>query len=593
MEAIIDALSSVKCTEDIEAAISLSTALNITTYFRDDAAGVLLKDNFNSILEKVLNNSEITTTAKLRRRIKRFQQSLDNVNTPAAMDIVEESSISNFAPTTCVPHLNADESITALLACRSYHDLAREMNNLYAPREEEGGIMGASFAEHRTPMKNALKSLVAQKGMTNKILRRRVNRLIFVLSTVAEQAQEVAAVKAKAQMVATRNLTAKKIHVPVIAEVVTVPAIIPVLSKFEAARFITDCISGIRSAKTPSDVERVIGTLPAKGLGDSEILRDLLTSLLDNSDLVNNAKVRRRVKRLIETLAIAGTAASDVPILNAVTEIPREPPTSSLPSTSSSIRREEIKVVQRAPAPQPLRIPSVVAPAIVSPPSHIRVITGSFASSLIQLQNAITSSDVEDAISELSIESEGDEVTRESVREKLEEVFKNAQLISNSKLRRRVKRLIDVLAPPSTPDLSAVAALSSEEMANLLDPKPVVIKVKIEKVKKEKVKKADLGNPPAGAPLDDILQQAYSSKSCAELSDVVLTVTAESGNCNTRRTLKRMLERVLKDDSSLSKDMTAQMRRKFRRVADMMSARPPEVKSCDSETIADAVNVEK
>ena len=271
--------------------------------------------------------------------------------------------------------------------------------------------------------------------------------------------------------------------------------------------------------------------------------------------------------------------------MNTATEVPRESYTSFEPSTSSSIKREEIKVAQRAPPPQPLRIPSVIAPAIVSPPSHIRVITGSFATSLIQLQNAVTSSDVEDAISELSIDSEGDEVTRESVREKLEEVFKNEQLINNSKLRRRVKRLIEVLAPPSLPDLPVVTAVLNTEV---LDLKPAVIKVK-----EEKVKKADLANPPAGASLDDILRQACSSKSCAELSDVVVAVTAESGNCKTRRSLKRMLERVLKDDSSLSKDMTAQMRRKFRRMADMMSPRPTELKSSIGDSIGDTVNVEK
>ena len=591
MEAVIGALSSAKCTDDIEAAISSSSALNLANCFSNDAAGESMKESLKLVLEKVLDNAEISTTAKLRRRIKRFQQSLDTVTIPTESDIVKQPGVTNYTSAVSVPHLNPDESIAALLACRSHHDLAREMNNLYTPGKEEGGVRGSSFSEHRSPMKNVLKFLVAQAGMTDKALRRRINRLIFALSTESEQAQEVAAVKAKAQMVATRNLTVKKVHALPKETVVNTPVITPLLSKFEAARFITDCISGIRSAKTSSDVERVISALPANGFGDSEILRDLLTSLLDNSDLVNNAKVRRRVKRLIETLLASG-AATDVPLPNSVSEI-NCPIASEAPSSSSvSVPRiGEVKVYQRAPPLLPLRIPSAAAATatVVSPPD-IRVITGSFMRSLIELQNAVTSSDVEAAISELSADSEGDEVARESVRERLEEIFKNEQLINNSKLRRRVKRLIEVLAPPNSTAPSEITPIFSSEVIAFLDPNH---NVKKEKVKKEKVKKEDLCNPPAGNPLGDLILLASAAKTSEELSAVFLTVTAESGNCATRRTLKRMLERVLKDDSQLSRDMTAQMRRKFRRTADMMSPRPAVSIVAAASIVDDVLKVEK
>ena len=117
--------------------------------------------------------------------------------------------------------------------------------------------------------------------------------------------------------------------------------------------------------------------------------------------------------------------------------------------------------------------------------------------------------------------------------------------------------------------------------------------MKKEKVKKEKVKKEDLCNPPAGNPLGDLILLASAAKTSEELSAVFLTVTAESGNCATRRTLKRMLERVLKDDSQLSRDMTAQMRRKFRRTADMMSPRPAVSIVAAASIVDDVLKVEK
>ena len=590
MDAMIEALSSAKSAEDVETAISATLDLNCSG---DRSTFDAMKDNLKNVLEKVAEDPVLATTAKLRRRIKRFQQSLDAE--PEA-PVVEAKAKFSYPEPVVVLHLSPQESVAALVACRSYHDLSREMNNLYIPSPEEGGVKAESFSAYRIPMKDILKAHVAKDGMTNKLLRRRVTRLIFQLSTDSEQAEEVASVKAKALMAATRNLTAKKEKAPFVAREnkivsplsnpLSTPAVIPVLSKFESAKIITECISGIRSAKSPDDIERVISALPAGGFGDSETLRDLLTTVMGNIELVPNAKVRRRVKRLIDTLQESSVSASAEA---ADTVFKKEHDNTTAASSSSGrndIRNEAARtkgvqgtqayqLQQKEKAP-PLRIPSVTPFVPVPPPApEVRVITGSFSDTLLLLDSADNNTLIEEAIADLSVDSVGSEEDREAVRSKLEIFFKNEALMNNSKLRRRVKRLIEVLAPPgSLAEALDIAIAASEEQK---EPVKKEKKEKKEVVKKEKVikeKKEDLRNPPPGPSLDSVINIAFTMRSSDELSSALGEVTAEHGDCGSRRTLKRVLDRVLKDDSQLSGQMTAQTRRKFRKYSDMMAPRP-------------------
>ena len=566
METFVDALNSAKSGEDIETAISSSSAAK----FISDLDGPS-KTSVIAALEKILENETITTTAKLRRRIKRFQQSLDSDATPGIESTVADAPIAAEVRR----HLNPDDSIAALVACRSYHDLTREMNNLCLPGDEEGGIKSESFAKYRCPMKCTLQRLLSTEGMTNKVLRRRVSRLIFVLSTDVEQAQEIAAAKAKAAMATVRNLTAKKprplitetqINVASTSSSATSPTPVPVLSKFEAAKYIADCISGIRSAKTPADVERVISALPSSGYGDSETLRDLLNSILENEELVNNAKLRRRVKRLVETLMAAGSSVKPVPAIITPENIngsSQSGPLKEVQALATVVQKEK---------PPPLRIPSTAAAVAVPVPPPERIITGSYPASLKLLSVASSSSSVEEAISDLCAESEGDDESREAVRERLEVLFKDEVIVNNSKLRRRIKRLLETLSPTIVASIP-IAEVSMERSPLL----PAPGKIAVIKEKKVRVKKEDLKNPPSGPSLELAIAQAVSAKSSEDLSSALTDVNEQSGTCSSRRTLKRILERAMKSESDLSACMTAQTRRKLRRVADILSPRPPPI----------------
>ena len=566
MEAFVDALNSAVSADDIETAISSSSAAKFVSDQMDETS----KMSVIAALEKVLENETISTTAKLRRRIKRFQQSLENETAPEV-----ETSFTD-APTQSIVqrHLSPDDSIAALVACRSYHDLTREMNNLCLPGDEEGGIKSESFAKYRCPMKTTLQHLLNTEGMTNKVLRRRVSRLIFVLSTDAEQAEDIAAAKAKAAMAAVRNLTAKKVR-PLVTDsqfkgtsssssAAALPEVAPTLSKFEAAKYIADCISGIRSAKTPADVERVISALPSSGFGDSETLRDLLNSILENEELVNNAKLRRRVKRLVETLLASGSTAKLEPAISS----PGNINATVIPGTLNKVQPSLITVQKEKPPP--LRIPSTAAAVTVPVPPPERIITGSYPASLKMLSVASSSSSVEEAISDLCAESEGDDESRGAVRERLEVLFKDEVIVNNSKLRRRIKRLLEMLTP------APLTATPSEELSEEKSP-PLLPTDKVTKKKEKKVhvKKEDLKNPPAGPSLELAITQAVSAKSSEELSSVLAEVNELSGTCASRRTLKRILERAMKSESDLSASMSAQTRRKLRRVADVLSPRPP------------------
>jgi hypothetical protein len=588
MEALIAALTSAKSADEIETALS-SSNVNDSDFAQNSGDSTTVKDDLKAVLEKVLENEAILTTAKLRRRVKRFQQSLDVVQ--AEPEVLEPA---HYASVEIKQHSSPEESIAALTTCRSYFDLAREMNNLCLPGDQEGGVNSEIFSKYRIPMKDILQRLVDTKGMTNKPLRRRVSRLIFVLSTEAEQAEELAAVKAKAAMAAVRNLTAKKVR-PAFADnkkefsehssslpaaASETPVAAPVLSKFEAARYIADCISGIRSAKVPADVERVINALPSGGFGDSETLRDLLNSIIENAELVNNAKLRRRVKRLIDTLMSSNvTAAAEVEVV--VPVVAKSDSNAYVPSSSSKYDEKVVEASRQTAAPKwekekalPLHIPSTDSAVVVPVAPPVRVITGSFTGSLKLLEVAASTAQVEEAISDLCAESEGDDEVRDAVRLRLEQLFADENVVNNSKLRRRVKRLIDILAPPSVleesaPEVNGVHAA----------PSAAATAKKAKRKKKAPAKKEDLKNPPSGPSLDGIIAEASSARTSDALTSALSAVTGESGSCATRRTLKRILERVMKDDSCLSGQMTAQNRRKLRRVADILSPRPAAIHS--------------
>lgn len=351
--------------------------------------------------------------------------------------------------------------------------------------------------------------------------------------------------------------------------------------------------------------------LPSSGFGDSELLRGLLNDILDNEELVNNAKLRRRVKRLIETLQASSATAVSAVIGNIdgninsntdnndenktmIKEVPvtTHPIVTSSSSSSSALKTKKLKppvskviaavienkklISLKIPLVIPSTLPIPIPPVSTVP---VRIITGSFNVSLNKLLVCNNATEVEEALADLSIESEGSEGEKLKLRFKLLELFKNEDLINNSKLRRRVKRLIDVLEP-----LDSNSSSSNAENRNDVKPNndtnsdnandEHVIKEKKKRIKKKKVK-IDTKNPPAGPPLEDLISQINSIKSGAVLCEMLETekVDKDSGSCVSRRTLKRSLERVMKEDSGVG-DMTDNTRRKIRRIADMLAPQP-------------------
>ena len=78
MEALIAALNSAKSADEIETALS-SSNVNDSEFAQNSGDSTTVKDDLKAVLDRVLENEAILTTAKLRRRVKRFQQSLDVV----------------------------------------------------------------------------------------------------------------------------------------------------------------------------------------------------------------------------------------------------------------------------------------------------------------------------------------------------------------------------------------------------------------------------------------------------------------------------------------------------------------------------------
>jgi len=265
-------------------------------------------------------------------------------------------------------------------------------------------------------------------------------------------------------------------------------------------------------------------------------VRSKLATVSEDATLVNNAKLRRRVKRLLETFDEAPQ--------------PEQPPRVEPPS----------KVARRE-----------VAAAVVAEPAAAQrtntVPTGSFPRSLALLDAATEAAEVEQALNDLSVDSEGTDGEKIAFRRRLHAMLESggssssssSSLISNAKVRRRAKRLLEMLEakfPPSA---------DQEE-------KPA----KLKKVKQPKyAPDADPNNPPAGPPLEAAIENAKAviekTKGVEDLNAILHDVMADSGNCGSRRSLKRLLERIV-GTTTLSSAMSAHTRR---RVDDVMNLLAP------------------
>lgn len=494
MISIIAKISSCTSSKDVEAALELATLDVLQNASRDERS--ILKDMLATIEQK----NEVTClldSAKLRRRTKRLIEMLDTkletIAKPAPMPLRSSKSQISAPSSSSINKipLSMSESIKALQNAQKPHDVEAVLNNLALP-EKVDGQHSAEFLSNRDRLKAALSKLMIDSALTNNLLRKRIKKLAFALSSDEEKVAVKSTVKVISQG-AARNTASKKR-----------PLVPENIEKMHSKDF-KDLLSTLSSLREASSIDEIDSALTGfnefsveqcKSQANYTELSALLANTLIRGDL--NAKVRRKVKRCLEMMnsvifggAVVGSNSVAAPVSGAVTKRPK------------------------------LIIPTPVLDATVSPKLKTTPMKTILSSVEAALGNA-SSVDLEASLLMVGTVDPADSVLAGTLVVLLKRILENGSegININSALRRRITRSIDTLS-------SAVCATQSAP-----DRKPAETVV--------------IHNPPPGTDLNPIILAAMAATDNASLCGALSGVAARDGNVTTRRKLVRYVTNLIK-----------------------------------------------
>jgi hypothetical protein len=452
--------------------------------------------------------------AKTRRRVKRIVSRLNeaypglDLTTP----VVEETTAARAAK--AFGDLDASTAAAHFTAARSASEVENILNCLVSPNAES-----KTDADWQA-LKEILFKLLANRYITNKNIRRRISRLIYVIASESDlqrlnefkkESQEVTA-KATASAAITRsarlqqhaalqtdfrqaatttptaNKNAVKVAQPATkAATPTEPAVhVPVVPL--VVKSIADCLAELSSATNTTDVDAAISNVSANSQGTSAAraeLKSTLEKLSEDANLVSNTKIKRKVQRLIKTLE--GVTEEAVPI-NA--------PASIVASTT---------VPGKKPAPAaPAAGPSVAASSVTADAGGIAGIVQQLKDvhSAEQLDSVLVTLDMRTVLPESTDGAEnggtnGDGVQhRRLLKRTIEQVLAQDDVSAsmNAKVRRRVSRITSALttdgddaedataAPDATSALNATADARVSGMGLSIPSTGAVVNATVKKV---------------------------------------------------------------------------------------------------------------
>lgn len=254
-------------------------------------------------------------------------------------------------------------------------------------------------------------------------------------------------------------------------------------------------ISQLQQASTSSDIEAAITLLTAPGFlftdVDIPILNDCLDQILQSKKFDINSKLKRRITRLKASL-VAGQSAETAHD-DSCAEVSGPMRTVS----TVSIERSETKFPTTTIRPTIGTVPSfaTVTPRDQAPFLSVQQIA-------VQLSTAASPAAVEAVLSSFSVEGiKGlgpDGV--QTIVSSLQSVSDNAAVI-NAKLRRRLKRTLDMLSPAET---NTAGEGEVSRIDTTLDENELALGSDMKKIKSDETslgaEAAKEGGPPKGAP---------------------------------------------------------------------------------------------
>lgn len=420
-----------------------------------------------SKLNAISGEESLGANAKTRRRIKRILQRLTE-NFPGANleePWVDEPNPSNQTAETA--QNDASTTLKLLNVANSTHLVERALNGLIGPAE------GAKDMPEWKALKEVLYKLLEDRYITNKNIRRRISRLIYViadekdhqmLSKIKEDAQAQAT--AKPSVAHTRPTPKVFIGAPALpkrvvaepASIVAVPEMAPepVVVQVVVKSFAV-CLQELQAAKCMADVDTAITAVSAHSssgdLGVKKQVMETLQSLADDATLVNNTKIKRKVQRLLKTLEdsvinskytnnenVGSTLQSASAVVEESTPsdaaIPNKPAGGSGSSIADIVQRlREVRTGEQLDA---VLIAVDLRDITVTPSATAPTITDT------AVENENNSSSGMDAQPQAECQPE----QRRLLKRTIEEVLSQEEVSNslNAKIRRRVSRITSVLA---------------------------------------------------------------------------------------------------------------------------------------------------
>jgi hypothetical protein len=347
------------------------------------------------------------------------------------------------------------------------------------------------------------------------------------------------------------------------------------------------------AARSASEVENILNCLvspnaDSKTDTDWQGLKEMLFKLLANR-YITNKNIRRRISRLIYVIA----SENDLQRLN---EFKKESQEVTAKATASAAITRSARLQQQAALQADSRQavattstanknaakatqPATKASAPAEPAVTVPLVVKSIADCLTELSSAVNTTDVDAAISNVSASSQGTPAARAELKSTLEKLSEDATLVSNTKIKRKVQRLIKTLegvteeaVVASAPAATSCVAITGKKAAPAAPAAGSTVAASSVT--------ADAGG------IAGIVQQLKDVHSAEQLDSVLVTLDmrtvlpestdgAENGGTNGdgvqhRRLLKRTIEQLLAQDD-VSASMNAKVRRRVIRITSALT----------------------
>jgi len=197
-------------------------------------------------------------------------------------------------------------AIESLLKARSTIEIRLAMDQINIP-EKDGEMDAVDFLPFKDPLKKAIQTTIASmNSLINKQIRRRMNRLLYVLATKVEKAiiDSMKSVSREETKRAPVSIVAKSFvkqqptdNETNVTEQRIEKEISPDLFKQQ--------LQGLQAVSSTTELQAFLEIFSSNCPGEDETkqkLRETLNKLCNNPSIGNNARIRRRIKRVVDSL---------------------------------------------------------------------------------------------------------------------------------------------------------------------------------------------------------------------------------------------------------------------------------------------------